>query len=190
MRREATQKRQTRETDIEIKFSLDGGEILVETGIGFFDHILTSFALHGRFGLTVRARGDLHVDGHHTVEDVGLVLGQAFRAAVGSVGFERFGEAKVPMDEALSEAVVDLSGRAYLVYHAALPQAQVGTFDSCLGYDFWRAFTQMAGVTMHLSVKGENAHHMFEAMFKAAGRALYRATRVVDDKIPSTKGVL
>lgn len=141
----------TRETDITVEVCLDGGRVEVSTGIGFFDHMLEAFAVHGGFGLTVQAKGDLHVDGHHTVEDTGIVLGKAFAEALGGKsGIARFGSFYVPMDEALGFAAVDVSGRPYLVYQAQIREERVGAFDTCLTPEFFRAFAAHAGLTLHL----------------------------------------
>ncbi|MDL2273178.1 imidazoleglycerol-phosphate dehydratase HisB [Oscillospiraceae bacterium OttesenSCG-928-G22] len=190
--REGRVSRKTKETDLAVLFRPDGGDISIDTGIGFFDHLLTSFAFHGGFGLSLTARGDLHVDGHHTAEDAGLALGEAFRLALGDrAGIARFGERRIPMDEALACCAVDVSGRPYLVYRAAFIEERVGTFDVCLAEEFFRAFSQEARVTLHLEVPyGKNAHHMLEGLFKACGMALSDAVRVTGTAIPSTKGVL
>ncbi len=191
MNGEIKRERTTRETDIKLVLRPGGGELSVETGIGFFDHMLTAFALHGRLGLTLSVKGDLTVDGHHTVEDVGIVLGDALRVALeNKIGLTRFGEARVPMDEALSSVALDLSGRAYLVHKADFPQERVGAFDSCLTVEFWRALCQHAGITLHIETYGDNAHHMIESQFKAVGRALAQASRRTGDEVASTKGVI
>ncbi len=183
--------RKTKETDIAATLCLDGGDISVSTGIGFFDHMLTAFALHGGFGLTLTAKGDLEVDGHHTVEDTGIVLGKAFAAALGDKGnIARFGHAYIPMDEALAFAAVDVSGRPYLMYDARFPQERTGDFESCLTPEFFRAFAFHAGITLHLKVVyGDNTHHMIEALFKAAAHAL-RMAAAQKDGLLSTKGAL
>ena len=171
--------RTTKETDISLSLCLDGGETDVMTGIGFFDHMLTAFSVHSGFGLSIRAEGDLLVDGHHTVEDTGIVLGQAFGQALGDKsGIARFGSFFVPMDESLCFASVDVSGRPFLVFDDTFPQEKVGDFDSCLAVEFFRAFAMNAGITLHLKVLyGENDHHKLEAMFKAFAKALSAATR-------------
>ena len=186
--------RRTAETDIKLVLGLDGqGRAQVETGIGFFDHLLTALARHGTFDLEVHCRGDLHVDGHHTVEDTGLCLGQALRQALGDkAGIRRFGHAYVPMDEALVLAAIDISGRPYLAYDLA-PSGRVGEFDAELGEEFFRAVVNTAGITLHLrQLAGRNSHHILEAGFKAFARALRDAValdpRVVG--VPSTKGVI
>lgn len=196
MDRTATIKRTTNETDIELTLNLDGAGVAdVETGIGFFDHMLTAFARHGLFDLTVRARGDLYVDGHHTVEDAGIVLGQAFAQALGDKrGIRRFGSLVLPMDEALVLAACDLSGRGQLHWDVAVPPVMIGEFDATLAKEFFIAFATNAGVTLHVrSLAGENAHHIVEAAFKAAARALREAVEPdprLGDALPTTKGAL
>ena len=194
MTRRATVRRTTGETDITLTIDLDGsGRVDVETGVGFFDHMLAAFGRHGLFDLTVRAVGDTDVDAHHTVEDVGICLGQAFAQALGEMrGVERFGQSLLPMDETLILGAVDLSGRGMLCWDVALPTAKVGTFDTELAKEFWLAFTRKAGCTLHLrKVAGENSHHILEGVFKAAGRSLKQAVALTgDDDIPSTKGSL
>lgn len=184
--------RETRETDIALTLDLDGGDVSIETGIGFFDHMLNSFAAHGGFGLTVRCTGDLQVDGHHTVEDVGIVLGQAFCQALGDkVGIARFGSSFVPMDEALVFCALDISGRPFLVFDAPMSQPMCGDYDTCLTVEFMRAFAMHGGLTLHLkSMYGQNAHHITEALFKATARALQQAAAVTGGGVLSTKGVL
>lgn len=184
--------RKTRETDIALSLNLDGGERSISTGIGFFDHMLGSFALHGGFGLTVCAKGDLEVDCHHTVEDVGIVLGKAFADALGDKsGIARFGSAFVPMDEALGFCALDISGRSFLVFEADMPQAVIGQYDACMTEEFMRAFAFNAGITLHLkSHYGVNSHHITEAIFKALARALKQAVSVNGEGILSAKGVL
>lgn len=190
--REAKISRKTKETDIVVKLNLDGGEVKIDTGIGFFDHMLTAFAAHGGFGLEVLAKGDLEVDCHHTVEDCGIVIGTAFSEAIGDKkGIERFGNARVPMDEALADAILDISGRPFLVFEADMPQEQIGGYDSCMTVEFMRAFATNAGVTLHiLGEYGENAHHITEAIYKAVARALKVAVKITGTAIPSTKGAL
>jgi len=184
--------RKTRETDVFVRFDPSGGGVSVSTGIGFFDHMLTAFGVHGGFGLTVKAKGDLQVDGHHTVEDVGLVLGSALGQALGGKeGLARYGHALIPMDEALALAVVDLSGRPYLKLDAPMPQQQIGAYDSCLTAEFLRAFAMNSGITLHVrTLSGENAHHMTEAIFKALAHALQDAMAPVGGGVLSSKGVL
>ena len=195
MTRTAKAVRATNETDIGLSVDLDGtGVADVETGIGFFDHMLAALARHALVDLTVRAKGDLEVDDHHTVEDTGIVLGQALREALGDKrGIRRFGSVMVPLDEALVMAAVDISGRGELYWDVPIGPAKVGTFDTELGREFFAGLAREAGVTLHLRlVCGSNAHHILEATFKAAARALREAVepdpRV--DGVPSTKGSL
>ena len=193
MTREATILRETAETRIEVTVNLDGaGQAEIATGIGFFDHMLCAFARHGRFDLKVSVRGDLHVDGHHTVEDTGIVLGRALAEALGEkAGIERFGSAFVPMDEALGFCALDISGRPYLVFDAPMPQPMCGQYDTCLTVEFMRALAVHAGLTLHLKCEyGENAHHITEALFKALARALKQAVAVTGGGVLSAKGVL
>ncbi len=195
MNRSAKVARKTKETDIRINLNLDGkGSSRISTGIGFFDHMLTLFSRHGLFDLEIQCQGDLEVDGHHTVEDVGLALGEAFILAAGSKeGINRFGMAYVPMDEALCRTVVDFSGRAYLVCNAHFAAETVGEFHTELVEEFFRALAVQAKMNLHLEVLyGKNSHHVAEAMFKSAGRALSAALSVNPRVIgvPSTKGVL
>ncbi len=198
MTRIAERTRKTAETEINIRLDLDGtGQAEVGTGIGFFDHMLDALARHGQFDLRIEARGDLHIDAHHTVEDVGLVLGAAFLEALGDKrGLARFADATVPLDEALVRAVVDISGRPFVHFAAPTPadQPRIGDFDTALSAEFWRAFATEARITLHLDgLRGANAHHIVEATFKAAARALGAATRIDPrraDQIPSTKGAL
>lgn len=194
--RQAVIERSTNETNIRISLNIDGtGQAVIATGIGFFDHMLTAFAKHGLFDLEVSCRGDLHVDGHHTVEDVGICLGQAFaRAAGDKSGITRFGQSAVPLDEAVVRCVVDCSGRPYFGFHNfELPAGNVGTFDLSLTPEFFRAFAGQAGLTLHLwRLCGENPHHIVEAACKACARACDAALRY-DARVqgvPSTKGVL
>ena len=196
MTRRSELSRKTSETDILIRLNLDGtGMTKIATGIGFFDHMLTAFGRHGMFDLEVKARGDLHIDAHHTVEDVGIVLGQALAHAVADKrGITRFGQASIPMDEALVDAAVDLSGRSYLGWQVNFERPMLGTMDTQLVEEFFRALTSNGLFTLHLrQLAGTNAHHVAEATFKAAARALRMA--VTEDprsagKIPSTKGAL
>jgi Imidazoleglycerol-phosphate dehydratase len=191
MERYAEITRETKETQIEIKLCLEGGEIDVSTGVGFFDHMLTAFAVHSGFGLYVKTVGDWHVDCHHTVEDTGIVLGQAFSKALFSKkGIQRFGNAFTPMDEALSFAAVDISGRPFLVFQGEFQQEKVGDFDTCMTEEFFRAFAMNAGITLHLKCEyGKNAHHMIEALFKSAAHALRQAVSMRDgDILLSSKG--
>lgn len=188
--------RKTKETDLRVRVALDGqGEATVRTGIGFFDHMLEALARHALLDLTVEASGDLHVDGHHTVEDTGIALGQAIAKALGDrAGIRRYADALVPLDDALVRAVIDVSGRPYLAYQIDIPKWQMlGDFDVFLTPEFFRALIQNAGLTVHLDlVRGDNPHHIVEAAFKAFARVLDDATRL-DPRVsgvPSTKGVL
>lgn len=196
MTRQATVLRTTKETDISVEIDLDGtGSSDVDTGVPFFDHMLDAFARHGLFDLKVRARGDIEVDAHHTVEDVGIVLGSAVARALGDKrGINRFGQCYVPMDEALVLAVIDISGRGQLHFEADLPFGCVGAFDTQLAREFFIAFAANAGITLHLrQVAGDNVHHLIEAMFKACGRALCEAVSLnarIAGELPSTKGSL
>ncbi len=188
--------RKTKETDIELSLDLDGaGTTDVETGVGFFDHMLTAFGRHGLFDLSVRCEGDLEVDGHHSVEDVGIVMGQAFARALGDKrGIRRFGDIALPMDEALIQAAVDISGRGALFWDAQVPPVMVGAFDATLAKEFFIAFAANAGVTLHIrELAGENTHHVIEGMFKAVARAMRQACEPdprAGDALPSTKGLL
>ena len=195
MARTASIERKTAETDIRLQLDLDGtGQADVLTGVGFLDHMLTLFAKHGVVDLSVRAEGDLHVDQHHTVEDVGICLGQALKQALGDkAGIRRYGHFTLPMEEALATVAIDLSGRFALVYRADFPSAKIGDFDSELVEDFWQAFAANALCNLHILVHyGRNSHHMSEAIFKAAARALRMAVET-DPRmtgVPSTKGKL
>lgn len=185
--------RKTKETDITVKLELDGsGKTDISTGIGFFDHMLTAFAVHGGMDLTVKVNGDLFVDGHHSVEDTGIVLGKAFAQAIGDMkGIKRYGTAFIPMDEALGFASLDISGRPYLVFDANFGDDRIGEFDTCLAEEFFRAFAFNAGITLHLKCEyGKNDHHIAEALFKAAAHALKDAKEISGNEILSTKGVL
>lgn len=184
--------RKTKETDISLSLCLEGGAVSVSTGIGFFDHMLTALAFYAGWGLTLRVEGDLYVDGHHTVEDTGIVLGQAFRQALGDKnGIRRFGTAYVPMDEALCRTVLDCSNRPYLVFQANMPQPMIGGYDSCLTKEFMQAFAVHGGITLHQTCEyGDNAHHITEALYKSLGMALKEAAQVVGSGVTSTKGVL
>jgi imidazoleglycerol-phosphate dehydratase len=194
--RTATLTRKTSETDILLTLALDGtGKAEIATGVGFFDHMLTAFARHGLFDLTITAKGDLHIDSHHTVEDVGIVLGQAIREALGEKrGITRFGHAIVPMDEALVESVVDLSGRAHISWSVAFESQSLGTMDTELFQEFFTALANNALFTLHVTQKsGTNTHHVAEAAFKSAARALKMAVATdprAGAEIPSTKGSL
>lgn len=190
--RTSVQKRKTKETEIGVTLGLDGGPVRISTGIGFFDHMLNSFAVHGGFGLQISARGDLEVDCHHTVEDVGIVLGRAFAEALGDrSGIARFGTFSVPMDEALAFASVDISGRPFLVFRADFQQERIGAYDTCMTEEFFRALAVNAGITLHVRVEyGTNAHHETEALFKAAAHALRLAVIQTEGGVLSTKGSL
>lgn len=191
--RNAAVERTTKETQIFVAVDLDGGNVSIDTGIGFFDHMLTAFAVHSGFGLTVKAKGDLEVDCHHTVEDTGIVLGQALCQSLGDKsGIERYGSFYVPMDEALAFASVDISGREFLVFNAEMPQATVGAFDCCMTEEFFRAFAFNAGITLHIKCEyGSNSHHIIEGIFKAVAHAMKAAVKKRGGKAPlSTKGML
>ncbi len=187
--------RNTTETQISLSLNLDGqGRYELETGIGFFDHMLSHLAKHGRFDLSLKVLGDLHIDDHHTVEDVGICLGQALAKALGEKrGINRYGSASVPMDETLANCAIDLSGRPFLVFNAGFGSGKIGTFDSQLVEEFMRAFTNNALMNLHINVPyGTNDHHVAEAIFKALGRALAMAVTIIpgSNDIPSTKGVI
>jgi imidazoleglycerol-phosphate dehydratase len=192
MLRTAQLKRTTKETDITLKLSLDGGGVQVSTGIGFFDHMLTALAFYGGWGLELTVMGDLQVDGHHTVEDTGIVLGQALRQALGDrLGIRRFGSAYVPMDEALCFTALDFSNRPYLVFDAEMPQPMAGDYDTCLTAEFMRALAFNGGITLHQRCfYGSNAHHITEGLFKSLGLAIKEAVQVMGTGVISTKGVL
>ncbi|HVP69003.1 MAG TPA: imidazoleglycerol-phosphate dehydratase HisB [Anaeromyxobacteraceae bacterium] len=193
-RRRGQTARKTRETDVAVRLDLDGGEVRAATGVPFFDHMLEQIGRHGGMGLSVRADGDLDVDAHHTVEDVGIALGEALRQAVGDkAGLARYGHAVVPLDEALVEAVVDLSGRPHLTWNAKLPSGKkfIGRFDVDLAQDFFQALVNHARICIHVNVRyGRNLHHVVEAAFKATARALRGALRREGEGVPSTKGTL
>lgn len=188
--------RATGETDINLRLLLDGsGRSVINSGVGFLDHMLTLFAKHGRFDLEVKCAGDTQVDFHHTVEDIGIALGQAFAKALGDKrGIKRYADTVLPMDEALILTAVDVSGRGLCCYDAATPSQKVGDFDTELSSEFWLAFAREAGVTLHIrKLAGANSHHIIEGVFKSAARSL-RAAVTIDkefaDEIPSTKGLL
>ncbi|MBS0980228.1 MULTISPECIES: imidazoleglycerol-phosphate dehydratase HisB [Acetobacter] len=194
--RQATTHRATSETDITVTLDLDGsGKANIDTGIGFFDHMLTALSKHSLIDLSVKVQGDLHIDGHHTVEDTGIAIGQTLRQALGDKrGVRRFGHALVPLDEALCEAVVDLSGRPFLAFDATFDRDRIGEMDTELVEEFFRAFAMSGLLTLHLTQKaGKNCHHIAEAGFKALARALRMAVEAdprAQDAIPSTKGKL
>jgi imidazoleglycerol-phosphate dehydratase len=192
--RTAAVTRETAETDIEVTLDLDGeGDSTVDTGIGFFDHMLDSFATHGLFDLTVQCDGDLDIDDHHTVEDVGITIGDALAEALGDKrGISRFADRTVPMDEAAGEIVLDISGRPYFAFEGEFSQEAVGGMTSYMARHFFRSLATNAGLTLHAGVSGENAHHEIEALFKAFARALDDATRIDERRAdtPSTKGEL
>ncbi|MHB1390889.1 MAG: imidazoleglycerol-phosphate dehydratase HisB [Thermoleophilia bacterium] len=195
MARTATIERKTSETDITVRLNVDGtGESKIETGVGFFDHMLTLFAKHGFFDLEIDAKGDLEVDGHHTVEDVGICLGQAFEQALGNkAGITRYGFFILPMNEALATVSLDICGRPFLAYNIDLTASQIGGFDADLAHEFFQAFTTNSGVSLHVRLQaGTNPHHVIEAVFKSFGKAMERAC-TIDPRIKgvqSTKGVL
>lgn len=191
--RRSHQRRETKETTVEVDLDLDGtGTTTAETGIPFLDHMLDQLGRHGGFDLTVRAHGDLDVDTHHTVEDIGIVLGGAFAEALGDkAGVRRFASGRFPLDEALVDVALDLSGRPFLVYDIDPVAEWIGTFDPQLAEEFWRAFAFAAGVTLHMqTVSGRNGHHVIEASFKGVARCLRDAVRVEGVGVPSTKGRL
>ena len=192
MERAATIQRTTKETNISLTLSIEGGEVSVRTGIGFFDHMLTALAFYAGFGLQLTVEGDLQVDGHHTVEDTGIVLGQALRQALGEkTGIRRFASAYVPMDEALCFTALDFSNRPFLVFEGTMPQPMIGAYDACLTEEFMRAFAVQAGITLHVrALYGKNAHRMTEGLFKSLGLALRDAVEVSGNAVTSTKGVL
>ncbi len=185
--------RNTKETQIKIELNLDGGEVKVDTGIGFFDHMLTAFGVHGGFGLNVKVTGDLDVDTHHTVEDTGIALGKAFNEALGDMrGINRYGTFYIPMDESLAQASLDISNRPFLVFNADFAQEKCGDYETCVTEEFWRAFAVNSAITLHINVLyGVNAHHEIEAIFKAVAHALKIAVQKNGDNcVLSTKGVL
>lgn len=187
--------RTTSETSVEVAVHLDGGTVTVATGVPFFDHMLDQLGRHGRLGLQISARGDLEIDAHHTVEDVGLSLGAAVAEALGDKrGIRRYGDALVPMEEALAQVALDISGRSLLVYEATFDADQIGQYDTALTEEFLQALCRSAGVTLHVRLlAGRNAHHAVEAIFKALARALGEAVAIDprgDGEVPSTKGVL
>lgn len=191
--RQAELRRETKETTVEVSLTIDGsGTTTVSTGIPFFDHMLEQLGKHAGFDLRIEAKGDLEVDLHHTVEDVGIVVGNAFREALGDkIGVRRFANSLVPLDEALVQVALDLSGRPFLVYAVDPISEWIGTFDPQLCEEFWKGFVDGARVTLHLrSVSGKNGHHVIEASFKGVARALRDAVKIESDSVPSTKGTL
>lgn len=191
--RTAQIERKTKETDIKLSVDLDGnGVVEINTGIGFFDHMLTALAVHSGVDITVDCKGDLYVDGHHSVEDIGICLGKAFAEALGDKsGIARYGSAYVPMDEALAFCSLDISGRAFLVFNAKFSNDRIGEFDTCLAEEFFRAFAFNAGITLHIRQEyGKNDHHICEAIFKAVAHALKQALAYNGGAVLSTKGVL
>ncbi len=194
--RTATVNRKTAETDIQLTLNLDGsGKSELQTGVGFLDHMLTLFASHGRFDLTVKCNGDTYVDDHHSVEDIGISLGKAFSEALGDKrGIHRYGDTVLPMDETLILSAVDFSGREYLGFDLVIPTEKVGTFDTELVEEFWLGFVRQANCALHIrSLCGKNSHHIIEGAFKSVGRSLRQAVAIdaeFKDEIPSTKGVL
>ena len=195
MERKAEVKRKTKETDISVYLKLDGrGEYKINTAVPFLDHMLAQIAKHGLFDMDINAKGDTEVDFHHTVEDVGIALGDAFKKALGEkVGIKRYGHAVIPLNEALSMVSVDISGRPFIVYNVKMPKEKVGEFDVELTEEFFRAFANSSGMSLHINmIYGNNLHHIIESIFKAAARALDEATSL-DERvkgIPSTKGKL
>ena len=191
--RTAKIERKTTETDITLSVDLDGkGQVSIDTGIGFFDHMLTALAVHSGVDMTVKCKGDLNVDGHHSVEDIGICLGKAFAEALGDKsGIARYGSAYVPMDESLAFCSLDISGRAFLVFNASFSDDRIGEFDTCLTEEFFRAFAFNAGITLHIRQEyGKNDHHICEAIFKAVAHALKQALASNGGGVLSTKGVL
>ncbi|ADD69548.1 Imidazoleglycerol-phosphate dehydratase [Denitrovibrio acetiphilus DSM 12809] len=193
MERKATIERKTTETDVSITLNVDGkGKYSVETGVGFLNHMLELFSRHGSFDLTVNANGDTHIDAHHTAEDIGIVLGEAFVKALGDKrGIARYGFFLLPMDETLIECAVDFSGRTYLNFDAPIPAEKVGDFDTELVEEFFKAFADRAGINLHIIKRyGRNTHHIIEGIFKCVARAIKTAVKIESDQIPSTKGSL
>jgi imidazoleglycerol-phosphate dehydratase len=194
--REATVKRTTKETDVAVTVDLDGrGEAAIATGIGFLDHMLDLLSRHSRIDLTVKAAGDLHIDHHHTTEDVGIALGQAVKQALGDMrGITRYADVHLPMDEALTRVAIDISGRPFLVFKSAFARDKIGTFDTELVREWFQAFAMNAGITLHVeTLYGTNDHHISESCFKGLARALRAAVAIdprAEDEVPSTKGSL
>lgn len=193
MNRVAKIDRNTKETEIRCELCIDGeGKSSIDTGIGFFDHMMTLFAFHSKMNINLKAKGDLYVCDHHTVEDVGIILGKCFKEALGDKkGIERYGFMSLPMDEALAEISLDISGRSFLVFNCELKREKVGNLSCEMVEEFLRAFAFNAGITLHVQVPyGSNDHHKIEAIFKALGQSLKKAVKVTSDELPSTKGVL
>ena len=196
MTRQAELKRKTKETDIAVKLTIDGsGASRISTGIGFFDHMLDQLARHSLMDIEIAAKGDLHIDQHHTVEDVGIASGQALKRAAGDFrGIVRYADAYAPMDETLTRVAIDVSGRPFLVFRTAIPQAKIGEFDTELVREFFQAFAQHAAITLHIeTLYGANSHHIAESCFKGVARALGAALAIdprQKERIPSTKGML
>ena len=184
--------RTTKETDISIKMNIDGGDVSISTGVGFFDHMLTAMFFYAGIGVEMNVKGDVHVDGHHTVEDTGIVIGKAIKEALGNKeGIRRFASAYVPMDEALCFTALDFSGRPYHVFDADMPQEMIGEYESCLTEEFMRAVAVAAGITLHQKcMYGKNAHHITEAIFKSFGICIREAVEIRGSGVTSTKGVL
>lgn len=195
MARTASVERATSETKVSVSLDLDGGDVSISTGVPFFDHMLDQVARHGRLGMTVAATGDLEIDAHHTVEDVGIALGEALTVALGDKrGIKRYGDALVPMEEALAQVALDLSGRPLLVYEADVPAESIGQYDTVLTEEFLQALCRSGSLTVHVRLlAGRNPHHCVEGIFKALARALSEAVSIdprAADSVPSTKGVL
>ncbi|HMF04476.1 MAG TPA: imidazoleglycerol-phosphate dehydratase HisB [Acidimicrobiia bacterium] len=193
MSRSSTQHRETKETKVDLALDVDGsGQASASTGIPFFDHMLEQLGKHGGWDLRIEAEGDLEIDTHHTIEDVGIVLGTAFKEAIGDkAGVRRFADAVVPLDEALVQVALDLSGRPFLVYEVDPKSEWIGTFDPQLAEEFWRAFAFAADITLHMrSLSGKNGHHVIEASFKGVARSLRDAVKIEGTGVPSTKGAL
>ena len=193
--RTARRRRATTETDVTVSLDLDGSEVTVDTGVPFFDHMLNQLGRHGRFGLEISARGDLEIDAHHTVEDVGITLGETLTEALGDKrGINRYGDALVPMEEALAQIALDISGRPLLVYEAEIAAESIGQYDTVLTEEFFQALSRSAGVTLHVRLlAGRNPHHCVEAIFKGLARALGDAVAIdpsASGEVPSTKGTL
>ena len=191
--RKAELKRTTNETDIAVELNLDGvGSYDIDTGVGFFDHMLTHLSKHSKIDMIVKAKGDLEIDAHHTVEDVGICIGEALcQALADKKGIARYGHSIVPMEDAKAEVTIDLSGRPFIVFHAEFPTEKIGEFDVELAEEFLRSFSTVGKFNLHVDVPyGTNSHHIAEAIFKALGQALGAAVKIVGDDIPSTKGVL